>query len=439
MSIVTICGAGLVISCVAACAGGPRGINWQAAEDISGAEGGAAPVFAVNAEAITLGWVSAPQHGTDGRLFVRPDIRQPNAVEVEDALGSLTIYGETPPKLAYSRDGTLYAAYLVSRVVPGQHWPQSALRFTSSADDGHHWAAPLTVAVTDTTNPFGSTDDHALDVASDGTIYLTWLASAHDVYHAYTASSRDGGHTWSPPVAIDSGAACPCCRTAIASAPNGVVYAAWRKRYLGPSPTDEVRDIVVARSSDYGRTWGPPARAHVDDWHVNYCPDAGPSLRVGPDGTVHIAWWTGHPGRAGVQYAQSTDHGASFSAPVALGVGAFSRPAHVQLAIGSGPSGPVVLAIWDDGTRQAPVIVARLSRDGGRTFGERQALSAPGASIGYPTAVLHHDTAFVAWQERPDADARKDSIATAAKDPKNAATYVKSVGALRVVTRIGIL
>jgi hypothetical protein len=414
-----------------ACAREPRGVEWRQAYDVSS---GAAPVLVSSDNTVTIGWVSAPDHGTDGRLVVRPDVRRDAAVEVHDPLGDLTIYGETPPKLAYGGDGMLYAVYLVTRVVPGDRWPQNALRFVASSDNGHRWSAPATVS-----NGFGSYDDHALEVGPDGTIYLSWLAGPGERYHTYVAASRDRGATWSTPTVVDTGASCPCCRTAMASGPDGALYIAWRKRYLGATPTDEVRDIVVARSADHGRSFSTPIRVHVDDWHVNYCPDAGPSLRVGANGVVHIAWWTGKPGAAGIQYARSTDRGATFGPAVPLGLAALSRAAHVQLAIGSKADSGVVLAAWDDGTRQRPNIVARVSRDGGHTFAQTQTLSAPDRAVGYPAVVLRADTALVAWQERSTTDAKQDSVTRSEKDPRDAATYINAVGAMHVVARQGIV
>ena len=62
-------------------------------------------------------------------------------------------------------------------------------------------------------------------------------------------------------------------------------------------------------------------------------------MQVDSAGAVHIAWWTGKQGAAGTFYARSTDKGATFGTPIALGVGEFSAPAHVQLALGHGRDG----------------------------------------------------------------------------------------------------
>ena len=424
----------------AACAGrderGP-GAEWARPVAVSEATGGgAAPTFAAAGDGrLALAWVSAPDRGKEGRLTVRPRASEAEHHLLADSLGNLSIYGEVPPKIAFGLAGRLYAAYLVTKTVPGSKWPVNALRFAASTDGGATWEPPRTVVGSGRLDSlFGSYDDHALYAGPDGSLYLSWLAITGDTSHTYVASSRDGGRTWSAPERIDLGPSCPCCRTAMAAGPDGTLYTAWRKIYPGGAGQTEVRDIAVARSRDGGRSWDAPVRVHADDWHVTYCPDAGPSLKVGRDGTVHIAWWTGKEGHAGVQYAQSRDGGKSFGAPLPLGVARFSRAAHVQLALGAGTDSALVVAAWDDGTRTTPQIVSRISRDGGRSFGPTTSLSEAGRQAAYPVVALQGDSIRVAWQERTLDQARRDSLA---RSDTGAAAYVKPVGSLQVVMRSG--
>jgi peroxiredoxin len=415
-------------------------VAWTAATTLTQSTGGgAAPVFATSPQnQLTLAWVSAPNGGADGRLYVRPNASAEQVAELRDPAGSMTIYGEVPPKIAYAADGKLYAAYLVTKVVPGQMWPQNLLRFASSSDHGATWGTPTTVVGDGT---FGSYSDHALHVAPNGTVYLSWLSeAAADSSHAYLARSSDGGKTWSKPAMVDFDRACPCCRTAMASGADGTLYVAWRKRF--PADGGEERDIVLAHSSDGGATWSTPTRVHADGWKVDHCPDAGPSVRVASDGVVHVAWWTGKDGTAGVRYGQSHDGGRSFSEPVPLGVAAQSKPAHVQLALGDASHANMIAAAFDDGTLAVPRIVVRLSRDGGKTFGPSEPVSDAGKQAGYPVINLRGDTVVVAWQERSLADASKDSSEKAAKLAHNAhdaSAYINQIGAMQVMTRRGVL
>src|SRR5690606_7506920 len=133
---------------------------------------------------------------------------------------------------------------------------------------------------------------HNLLVASDGTVFVSWLDSRRDEQGTETESegaavetaaapatpgpdvrvavSTDGGRSFDPSTIVDM-QTCPCCRTAMAVGPDGSLYVAWRKIYPG-----DVRDIVVARSRDRGATWDEPVRVAADDWVFPGCPHAGP-------------------------------------------------------------------------------------------------------------------------------------------------------------------
>jgi hypothetical protein len=382
-------------------------LAWTTAAPVAGSNSGgaAAALAAAPHGALTVAWVNAPGAGREGRLQIETSRTASRATELKDAAGggALTVYGETPPRLVYGPNGVLYAAYLVTRSERGHKWPVNTLRIAASRDGGNHWSDPVTVQA-DTARG-GSTDDHALAVAPDGTLLLSWLALTRDTSHTYIARSKDGGRTWTSPTVIDSGPSCPCCHTGLTVGADGTVYAAWRKIY-GNSAATEVRDIVVARSEDHGAHWSVPVRVHADDWHVNYCPDAGPSIRVGTNGVLHVAWWTGRPGGAGVRYVRSQNGGRTFEPAVELGVAAASRAAHTQVAVRD--SDDVVVA-YDDGTREVTPIVVRRSRDGGRTFSAGDTISAPGQIAGYPSVAIVGDSLFVAWQERSASGVVRDS------------------------------
>ena len=354
---------------------------------------GTAPTFAVSdAGTGVVAWVSAPGGGSDGRLYVQ--VGDSAARELRDPLGPVIGYGEAPPKLSFGPDGSLSALYVIGRMIPGQKWPGSALRFVRSRDGGRTWDAPVTV--TDDSTVFG---DH--NFAPDGAVYVSWLDGRGGKSAAYVTHSTDGGATWAPNRRIEpAGEACPCCRTAVATATDGTLYVAWRKVFPG-----NVRDVVVARSSDRGATWSAPVRAHADDWVFDACPDAGPALAVDDSGRVHVAWWTGLEGKAGVYYARSADGARTFGAPTSLGVARYSRPAHVQLALGGG----TVAAAWDDGTRQIPQVVVRLSRDGGDSFGPAEPVSAAGRTGTFPVVALRERGLTLAWSEKPTEATRKQA------------------------------
>ncbi len=414
----------LVLVFASACAGHDAP-TFRPAEEVSPGQVGAAPMLIASPSGgETAAWVSAPNGGTDGRLYVRVDGRAP--VELRDPLGPIEAHGEAPPKLTYSPDGALNALYAVTKLVPGRRFPAAALRFVRSTDGGVHWGAPVTV--TDD-SVFGSHNFHALFAAPDGALYAAWLDGRTGKSTVFITRSTDGGKFWIPNMRVAEGEACPCCRTAMASGPGGMLYLAWREVRPG-----NVRDVVVARSGDRGMTWETPVRVHADDWVFDGCPHAGPSLQVDQRGSLHVAWWTGKRGAAGVWYARSDDGALTFSKPIPLGVAEFSRPAHVQLALGGQDR---VVAAWEDGTLAVPRIVVRESKDRGAHWSEPVTLSDSGRAAAFPVVTASRERVAVAWSEQSPAAAAHDDHEK--RKDLHYAMPLASVGEARVLVRRGTL
>ena len=392
-------------------------------------EVGAAPMFSVAPDGReVVAWVSAPHGGTDGRLYLSVDGGDP--VELVDPLGPIEAHGEAPPKIAFDSDGALNALYVVGKVVPGNRFPLAALRFTRSLDGGRTWTDP--VSVTDD-GEFGSHNFHALHAGADGALYVTWLDSREGTSSVFLTRSTDGGATWEANRRITQTEACPCCRTAVATDSDGTLYVAWR--IVNPG---NVRDIVVARSTDHGATFSDPVVVHDDGWVYPGCPHAGPSMHVDAEHRLHVAWWTGKEGIAGVHYARSDDGGRTFNPPVPLGVAQYSKPAHVQLALGEAGA---VLVAWDDGTVVTPKVLLRTSRDGGSTFGPAQLVSGEGRAATFPVLGLSGSNVTVAWSEvsadHHEAETKADSIHQA--ENPTAPVGLHEVGQSRVHARRGAL
>jgi hypothetical protein len=257
---------------------------------------------------------------------------------------------------------------------------------------------------------FGSHGFHALTVGPDGSVIATWLENAKGISKVFFARSTDGGLTFGVPAALRDDQACPCCRTGVAATADGKLFVSWRNVFAG-----DVRDVVVSRSDDAGASWQAPVRPREDGWVYPGCPHAGPAMALGPDGAVHIAWWTGKEKEAGVWYAKSTDGGRTFT-PRSISIGDRSQPSHVQLAVT--PSGEVYLA-WDDGHGARPVVMLKRSLDGGATWFATQTISDPATASTFPVLALVGDSVAIAWsQQSAEAHEHAEHAKEAMKDPK---------------------
>jgi hypothetical protein len=387
---------------------------------------GRAPAYALSPDgAESVLWVSAPEGGTHGRLQL---LRGSQLLEIGDSLGVVEAHDEAPPKIAYGSDSSsLYILYVVSRD-EGKRFPTSALRFIASSDGGASWSAPVTV--TDDSE-FGSHNFHALHVARDGVVYVSWLDGRNGVSNVYVARSGDRGRTWERNRRVYEGEACPCCRTNMASDSKGNLFLAWRTVMEG-----DIRDIVVSRSADGGASWTDPARVNADNWVFPGCPHAGPDMKVDDQDRLHIAWWTGLPGKAGVYYAHSDDAALSWSEPQAMGVAEYSRPASVQLAL-SKPGR--VLVVWSDGTLEVPSVVMKVSRNRGGHFGERIQLSDPARHAFFPVLGVRDSLFTVLWSEQSPQYAIQETASHPDMKNPEAKKGLSAVGNTSVALRRGIL
>ncbi|MDB5071328.1 MAG: exo-alpha-sialidase [Candidatus Eremiobacteraeota bacterium] len=125
----------------------------------------------------------------------------------------------------------------------------------------------------------------------------------------YVFKSTDGGQVWGTPVLLHLDSADDKqwieADTNPASPHLGAVYAVWGAN----------TPLRFARSVDQGVTWkGMGAWPAGADVGFQTC--FGPSITIGPDGTIHVMWH--YPGTTEIMYTQSTDGGDTFSAVTAV-------------------------------------------------------------------------------------------------------------------------
>lgn len=321
---------------------------------------------------------------------VSSDAQRPSDAVRVDPEGLAPAAIHQAPGLATGPKGSVYVTWSSKITAPGALFA-SDLQLAGSSDNGGGMRQPR--QVNDDHKPIShSFEDVA--VGDDHSIYVAWLDGRHGDRSGagiLFAASHDAGASVGGNISID-GMACPCCRPSVATAPDGTVWVAWRKTFDG-----NVRDIVIASSSDQGRHFSPPTLVHQDGWVFDACPHRGPSLAVDRDGRLYVGWYTeGVDERPRIFVSTSDDRGRTFSHPISMHTTTTSLPDHLSMAVH--PDG-ALLAVWEEVTGVRKRVVMRVSADRGRTFGPEQTLS-DGTKAEHPTVAVHPNGAVaVGWME----------------------------------------
>ena len=245
---------------------------------------------------------------------------QGSAVRVNRDAGSATAWRGDQPSLAVAPDGAVYVLWTARVEAGDKHGTDVYL--SVSNDRGQSFASEVKVNDDKVPNAHGM---HSLAIAKDGRIYAAWLdernvqepkpsmkAEGHHMEsnrEVYLSYSTDGGRTFSANRKV-AAEACPCCKTALAIAADGTLYAGWRQVLPG-----NFRHIAVAASGDGGTTFSQPVIVSDDGWVLQGCPVSGPSLAVDrATGNLKVVWYAAGEGSApGVYFAESNNKGHTFS------------------------------------------------------------------------------------------------------------------------------
>ncbi|NOS81679.1 MAG: hypothetical protein HOP32_08885 [Nitrospira sp.] len=240
------------------------------------------------------------------------------------------------------------------------------LRLSRSTDAGKTFLP--SILVNDDEQIIGHSFD-SIHVAPDGVVHVAWIDGREGKKESgtYATRSSDRGRTVSKNLKVDEDT-CVCCRTSLTTGPDGTLYVAWRKVLPG-----EVRETVVARSTDGGKTFSAPVIVGHDKWVFPGCPHRPASIGTDRLGRLYVVWYTeGVDETPAVFLAYSDDRGETFSPKQKLNVSKGTFPDHPQMAVD--PDGRLVI-VWEE---QSPVrreIVMSLSLDRGQSFSAPQKLN----------------------------------------------------------------
>ena len=266
------------------------------------------------------------------------------------------------PSIA-SGPGGRVAAHWLERLGDGRY--AYGVRISVSEDDGVTWSQPVWLHDDESPTEHGFV---SLSFAQDGSLYAVWLdgrAMALSGGAMAIMGRRMGPDGRFGEEELIDGRTCECCPTALARSGDGSVLAAFRDR-----SEEEFRSITVARRTPSG--WGEEPWTSDDGWQISACPVNGPALASVGERTA-VAWFTAPEDEPAVRVAFSGDHGASFSAPLAL---------H-----GARPIGRVGLVAIDD-ERVAVTWIESASPPSAQAQAQEQA---PAHSAGIKLRIVHSD------------------------------------------------
>jgi len=196
-----------------------------------------------------------------------------------------------------------------------------------------------------------------------------------------------------------------CQATVRATLAGKVVFAAWWS----------VRDdssgvLLVAQSSDGGKSWNAPVIADSTDQSVRGCGRPAPAIASdSATGYVHVAYFAEPMRGRGIFFAHSMDSGRTFHSPVPIVFG--DNPAFVSVA----SEGDRVAVAYDDPNSVQPAIGIALSKTMGHIFKPGDPISSARERAKQPTVELSGDRIRVWWNDYSD-DPRISATRTAYRE-----------------------
>jgi BNR repeat-like domain len=293
--------------------------------------------------------------------------------------------------LAIGAGGHMAVAYQWWQKLPTS---SKQIRVARSSDGGKTWTQPA--AALDTS---GKAFTPKAAWGSDGTLVVVWADEqrSNRVWDVYSRRSSDGGATWEPEVLLSRFAQ----HTPTDAYVRPEVISDGDKRFwtIWTGIRSARSRVYLNRSTDGGRTWTDPLELSGQSESVY-------NHRIVRSGDhVLIVWQDRRTGRERVYCVTSSDGGVAWSAP--------ARVDHLSdelrntdafaMTLTMSPDREVFVA-WNDGRNGRDDIFFGRSRDGGRTWDDKDVrldMDEPGTAVSrFPSiARAANGRTAVAWED----------------------------------------
>ncbi len=321
-------------------------------------------------------WHVYVDYSTDlGKTFSAP-------VRINRESQRIKASSENRPGIAVDRSGRISVIYSAEGAQP------VALYFSSSTDNGRSFSTPKPLS--DKAAEANSFQGR-LVLNSSGQAYVFWLDERdrtdwRQPGNAVYYTTIDGQNSFDFLNRKLSDTLCECCRIAAAFDNDGqpVLFA----RFIYPGG---IHDHGLSRTRADGKeplSW----RVTFDEWKIKGCPEHGPAISIGGDGSYHIAWFTQGSARQGLFYAYSSDRGQNFSVPLSFGTPK-KLPSHPDILA----RGKHVVLTWTEYDGTKTLLLVMQSTDGGQTWSQVRSIAESASGADFPFLLSSARGIFVSW------------------------------------------
>jgi hypothetical protein len=303
---------------------------------------------------------------------------------------------ENGPKIAFGTDQRAYVVWSI----PGAKGDKTRANIRFAMDDGKGGFTPA--------RTLNEVEDAArfpiIEFAPDGKLLIAWIDRRIDgpkPRQLYLMRIDPNGQALTKNYQVGEGL-CECCKLGISFADGGkTVYVVDRE-----VDQNKIRNHVLRKSTDGGRSFAPPVEISNDGWQVPSCPHSGPSIGQDSQGRLHVSWFT--QGRieseAGIYYSVSKDGGKNFAPRYLIHANRAPETLYNNLVVGDDDT---IYFAWSniDANNRAQIYLRTLGADG-QTWSPIQQVSDAKGNAGRPALALKNNRLHIAWTETDGEDSR---------------------------------